>query len=313
MAVSRLRLLVGRLPTLLRSLTSRARGGNPVDAYWNEHTVNSTPFQSAEESLRYLEWRFEEYPLFREFMGLYGRHDGEVVLDYGCGPGNDLVGFLVHTAARKVIGLDVSAKALALARQRLALHAPDPARVELIQVTDASPAVPLPADCADYVYCEGVLQHTSNPAAILAEFHRILRPGGRACVMVYNRDSLWLHLYTAYVKQILEGAFAGLPIEEAFARNTDGQACPIARCYAGEEFAALCRGAGFAAEFVGGYLSRWELTCLGRFGRQALEDDRLPAEHRAFLRELTHDPTGYPVYRGKHAGVGGVYRLAKAA
>src|SRR5437016_1773300 len=61
-----------------------------VDRYWTAHTVNSTPFLTPKQSLRYLEGRFAEYPLFREFSGLYGAHVGEVVVDYGCGPGNDL-------------------------------------------------------------------------------------------------------------------------------------------------------------------------------------------------------------------------------
>ena len=25
--------------------------------------------------------------------GLYGQHDGQAILDYGCGPGNDVIGF----------------------------------------------------------------------------------------------------------------------------------------------------------------------------------------------------------------------------
>jgi hypothetical protein len=31
-------------------------------------------------------------------------------LDYGCGPGNDVVGFLLHTNAKQVIGMDVFAE-----------------------------------------------------------------------------------------------------------------------------------------------------------------------------------------------------------
>ena len=110
------------------SITERAATANPtaVDLYWGKHTVNSTPFNSAEKSLQYLEWRFGQYPLFRELMELWGEHDDRVVLDYGCGPGNDLTGLLVYIKARKVIGIDVSVKALELARRRLALHKIDP-------------------------------------------------------------------------------------------------------------------------------------------------------------------------------------------
>jgi ubiquinone/menaquinone biosynthesis C-methylase UbiE len=83
------------------------------------HTIHSKPFITANESLHYLEECFKEYPLYRELMDVWGKHDDEVILDYGCGPGNDLVGFLAYSGAQKVIGIDVSKKALELASQRL--------------------------------------------------------------------------------------------------------------------------------------------------------------------------------------------------
>jgi ubiquinone/menaquinone biosynthesis C-methylase UbiE len=284
-----------------------------VDAYWGQHTVNSVPFRSRKESLDYLEWRFEEYPLFRELMELYGDHAGETVLDYGCGPGNDVVGFLEHSRAARVIGVDISEKALGLAQRRLALHGVDPRRVRLIQLTDADSRVPLPDGSVDYVYCEGVLQHTSRPGRILGEFHRILRAGGCACVMVYNIHSIWRNLYTAYEKRVIEGQFAGLTLDEAFARNTDGPECPIARCYRPEEFGALGERQGFRTTYRGGYLARHELRMIARYAAQAVDDPRLPEEQRAFLRDLTRDEQGFPMYQGKYAGVGGVYHLRKGS
>jgi len=35
-----------------------------------------------------------------------------------------------------------------------------------------------PADCFDHICCISVLEHTRDPAAILQEFHRCLKPGG---------------------------------------------------------------------------------------------------------------------------------------
>ena len=280
-----------------------------MDRYWNRHLVRREPFGSAEESASYLEWRFDEYPLFREFSGLWGDHDGQVVLDYGCGPGNDVVGFLIHTGARKVIGIDVSASALELARERIALHEVDPERFELIEASDSEPTIPLPDGSVAFFQSMGVLHHTSEPLAILRELRRVIRAGGEARVMVYNRDSLWLHLYTAYVIKIREGRYPELSDEEAFEHTTDGPDCPIARCYDPEEFIALCAEAGFEAGFLGGYLSRHELALLDSDGEQAIGDDRLGAEHRDFLRELERDGDGYPTWRGKHAGVGGSYLL----
>lgn len=279
-----------------------------VDEYWSSHTVNSRPFKSAEESLAYLEWRFDEYPLFREFMGLWGDHDGDVILDFGCGPGNDVTGFLTHTSAR-VIGIDVSPKALALARDRVALHGIDPARVELIQTSDGDTSVPLDSSTVDYINCGGVLHHTSEPEVLLTEFRRVLRDSGEARIMVYNRDSLWFHLYTAYARMIVEGAFAGSNVDEAFSRNTDGEECPIARAYVPGDFIALAEAAGFDAEFVGGYFARIELDLHRTLLSEALADPRLGDEQRIFLTALRPSPAGYPSLRGKEAGVGGSYVL----
>lgn len=93
-----------------------------VDSYWGEHTVEKIPFVSAWESKQYFKWLIREYPLLDEFMDFYKNREGQVMLDYGCGPGNDLFRFLVINKAEKVIGMDVSYKALIQAAKRLALH-----------------------------------------------------------------------------------------------------------------------------------------------------------------------------------------------
>ncbi len=84
-------------------------------------------------------------------MELYGTHKNETVLDYGCGPGNDLVGFLLYSKAKKVIGIDISRKALELAASRLRLHRIDPERVQLIETKDSRPVIPLVAESIEYV------------------------------------------------------------------------------------------------------------------------------------------------------------------
>jgi ubiquinone/menaquinone biosynthesis C-methylase UbiE len=282
-----------------------------VDQYWTRHTVRAQRFRSRRASERNLEWRFSEYPLFREFSGLWGDHDGEVILDYGCGPGNDLTGFAVHTGARRIIGFDVSQMALDIAAGRLELHGVDDRRVELLSGADDEPAIGLEDASVDHVNCQGVLHHTSDPQAIVAELARVLRPGGTATIMVYNRESVWFHLYTAYERMIVEDAFSGADIYEAFRRNTDGPECPISRSYVPEEFAGLCRAAGFEVEYVGGYLSKHELNVLDRSWARAIVDTRLAPEHRGFLRALTYDFAGRPMYEGLHAGIGGTYRLRK--
>jgi SAM-dependent methyltransferase len=295
--------------SVLRRLTSRQ--GTPVERYWNRHTVNSSRFESAEQSDAYLEWRFGQYPLFRELMDLWGQHDGERILDYGCGPGDDVTGFLVHTGARRVTGADISHKALGLTGSRLKLHGVDPERYELLQLSDAEPGVPLDDGSVDYVHCGGVIQHTTSPELVLRELARVLRPGGRGRIMVYNRDSLYFHLYTAYTRRILDGLFEGLTPDEAFARNTDGPKCPISRAFRPSEFCELARAAGFGIEFLGGYYADIELDLWRETGADALAEPRLGDEHKDFLRRVTDGADGYPEFEGSYAGVGGVYGVTR--
>jgi SAM-dependent methyltransferase len=309
-------------PPLAR-LLARLRGGGVrikraarneptlVDDYWSRHTVNSTPFTSAEESEAYLVWRNEQYPLFPEFMDIWGDHAGQVVLDYGCGPGNDVTGYMLYSGARKVIGIDVSAKALELARHRVELHGFRADQVKLVQTADDTQTIPLKNGGVDYVNCGGVIHHTSHPYAILRELHRVLRPGGTGCIMVYNRRSLWFHLYVAYVRMLIDGDFAGLAVEEAFKHSTDGEDCPISIPYDPDVFIGLLENAGFEADFIGGYISVHELKCWAQHGQQAIGNSLLAEEHRSFLRRVAFDDSGYPMVDGKHAGIGGVYRLRK--
>jgi SAM-dependent methyltransferase len=283
---------------------------NDVEAFWTGHTVRDEEFTSAEESFAHLDWRSKEYPLFHELMGLWGDHSKDVVLDFGCGPGNDLVGFLVHGNAKEVIGVDISATSLRLARKRLGLHGLSASRYTLIKSIDTDPWILLPDASVNHIYSQGVLHHTSNPGEILDEFHRILRPGGTASIMVYNYDSLYLHLYVAYRLQILQGRDPGLTIEKAFQRNTDGDDCPISIPYRPFEFFRTCQKAGFDVDFLGGYFNWLELDLWASDGQQAMADERLGEEHRSFLRSLVMR-NGYPTLDGLPAGIGGVYRLTR--
>jgi SAM-dependent methyltransferase len=53
------------------------------------------------------------------------------------------------------------------------------------------------------VYGHGVIQYTSEPERLVRECHRVLRPGGRAIFMVYNRVS-WLNALSKVMKVPLE-------------------------------------------------------------------------------------------------------------
>lgn len=276
-------------------------------AYWTVHMVAHNTVDSAEGSLHHFHWRNAQYPGYISLMPVTGQ-DGKVVLDYGCGPGNDVVGFAVYSNPGRLIAVDVSKPALAIAEQRLALHGKT---AEFIHVDEISNAIPVPSESVDYIHASGVLHHCANLTAVLKELHRILKSDGKMMVMVYNYQSLWLHLYVAWIHQLSLEKYRGMPVLEAFRRTTDGEECPISRCYKPDQFLALMREHGFDGTFNGAAVSLTEMKCLER-RFDAISDRRLPAEHREFLSALTFDEQGIPRYQGVVAGIDACYAFRKS-
>jgi SAM-dependent methyltransferase len=276
-----------------------------IKKFWEDHNVTShSIFKDAEASLKYFHWRNSQYFNYIQLMPVTGQ-DNKIVLDYGCGPGNDLVGFSVYSKPKQLIGVDVSEVSINEAKARLNLHG-----VEAQMIIPLDNTIPLENESIDYIHSSGVLHHTDNMGAILAEFQRILKPGGECRIMVYNYDSIWLHLYTAYQKMIVEGLFEGLSIRDAFAKTTDGPNCPVSNVYKHNEFIEIVRSSGFDGQFLGAAISMHELSlCYKKF--DAIMNQAFREESRDFLLSLTIDKHGYPLYGDHYAGVDGCYLIKK--
>lgn len=280
---------------------SDAVASTDAERYWSAHTVVQPPLFLRRRARKYFEQLAATYPLIEELMN-YREPPSGAVLDYGCGTGDGIARFLLQ-GAEHVTGVDVSERALAITAGRLAMYGIPRERARLVQISDAPGRVPAPDGSFDYVHCHGVVQHVSDQQRVLVELARLLAPGGRVRIMVYNRASVWYHLYVPYVRQILGGIDVELPVDEAFRRSTDGEDCPISRAYEPDGFVQLAESAGLPVRFVGGYLSRWEIEALEHLDA-ALTDGRLADEHRAFLARLEFRD-GLPYADGMAAGIGG--------
>jgi ubiquinone/menaquinone biosynthesis C-methylase UbiE len=281
-----------------------SKGGSA--SYWTNHMVDNKTFDNAESSLHHFKWRNSQYPGYIELMPVKG-HDNKIIVDYGCGPGNDLTGFSVYSSPKKLIGMDVSKSALGVASKRLALHG---IKAELIQLDENNNKLPIDSESVDLVHSSGVLHHCKDLDTILGELHRILKKDGEMQIMVYNYDSLWLHLYTAYIFQIERGIYKDLDVLEAFKKTTDGPFCPISYCYKPGVFIKLVEKFGFRGKFLGASSSMTEMKFLNR-RFDAISDIRLDEEHRNFLSDLSFNNRGMPLYNGNIAGINACYKFYK--
>lgn len=164
-----------------------------VRAFWEERPCGSRHGAGSEGSEAYfaqVERRREELePFIASFADFDGAR-GEDVLEIGVGLGTDFVRF--GRAGARLTGVDLTERAISLVRRRLqheGLSAD-------LRVADAE-SLPFADDRFDVVYSWGVIHHTPRPERAIEEALRVLKPEGRACIMLYARHSwvaaaLWI-------------------------------------------------------------------------------------------------------------------------
>jgi SAM-dependent methyltransferase len=308
--------------------------------YWNNHTVNAPHFKTKEESLNYLKWRSNKYPLFQKIC-LGNNYDisenSEVILDYGCGPGNDIVGYYEYNNnIKKIWALDISEKAIQLAKRRLELHGAKKVNFICLKTEKILSKKPLflnsyiDSNSVDYIQSLGVLHHTHDIINILKEFYRILKTHKKCTTMVYNKESIWYHLYCGYVLKVLdpnelEGNVVAtgakqkaiqvkgdnnVTTDDIFHHCTDGITCPIAFAFSNDEWKNICNSCGFKTSHTGNYYSDYEVFIFNKYYKKALNDNRLDKDHREFLENL-EIRNGAIYYNNQIAGIGLCHELRK--
>src|SRR5262249_46475929 len=121
---------------------------------------------------------------------------GRMVLEVGCGAGVDLARFAKGGAI--ATGVDLAPSAIALARANFEQQG----LAARLEVADGE-RLPFPDGKFDLVYAHGVVQYTADPARLVAECRRVVKPGGQAVFQVYNRIS-WLNALSKLMKVGLE-------------------------------------------------------------------------------------------------------------
>ncbi len=245
------------MPDPNNNLKERVRAfwqANPCGVKFAEAAPGTRRFYELVEAHRYTkEWHIPEAADFAGARGLQ-------VLEIGCGLGTD--GAQFAEAGADYTGVDLTEAAVALARKRFELFG----LPGHFQTADAE-NLDFAADSFDLVYSHGVLHHTPETAQAIREIHRVLRPGGRAVVMLYHRGSYNYRVNISVLRRAgaqllrwepgvkLVHRLTGEPLDslrdharllktekdaylkpdEFLSQNTDGAGNPLARVYSRSE------------------------------------------------------------------------------
>jgi glycosyltransferase involved in cell wall biosynthesis/ubiquinone/menaquinone biosynthesis C-methylase UbiE len=227
-------------PIVVQIATTKGEKVETGDAYkdqvqrqWDNDPAGSHYVKGAKPHT--LEWfkeveayRYGHYAPWMQDVMEFDRHAGHTLLEIGAGIGTDLAQFAGHGAV--VTDLDLSAGHLALARENFARRG-----LEGTFVHHDAERLPFDDTQFDVVYSNGVIHHTPNTKSVVGEIHRVLKPGGKAIIMVYAENSIhyWRNLVWAIgIKegQLLQWSMGEI-MSRAVERSDNASARPLVKVY----------------------------------------------------------------------------------
>ncbi|BAZ05879.1 class I SAM-dependent methyltransferase [Calothrix sp. NIES-3974] len=132
-------------------------------------------------------WRWNWLAAYNFCAGRKPERENIRILDAGCGSG---VGteYLVHLNPHaQVVGIDISAGTLEVARERCRRSGADRVEFQQLSLFDVEQ---LPGEF-DLINCVGVLHHTDDPVRGIQALGRKLAPGGIFHIFVYGELGRW--------------------------------------------------------------------------------------------------------------------------
>jgi ubiquinone/menaquinone biosynthesis C-methylase UbiE len=210
---------------------------------WNQnpvgvHYAKLSRVESLEWFLEIERHRYGVYAPWMPEVMEFKDHAGHDVLEIGGGLGTDLSQFASNGA--RVTDVDLSAGHLALARRNFALRG-----LTGTFVHHDAETLPFEDNSFDVVYSNGVLHHTPNTSQVVREVRRVLRPGGKAIIMMYAEVS-WHYLETQVWKLGLDKErLKTLSIGDIMSRYVEMTATesrPLVKVYTARRLRSLFEG-----------------------------------------------------------------------
>jgi SAM-dependent methyltransferase len=175
-------------------MKSRSESVAEVQRFYREETTGVVRPQALGESASRAQFRD-----YVDFVRAVSPPPG-ALLDLGCGAGWSSL--LFAESGYETTGMDLNAAAF------------EPRAGERLTFIEGDAmAIPFADGSFDVVCAAAALEHVPDPPRVLAEMHRVLAPGGIACIVGPNLLSVGLSLAS------IRRAFTNRPVRRVFARS----------------------------------------------------------------------------------------------
>ncbi len=160
-------------------------GVSAVHSFWNTEACGTHFVENAADEKDFFE-KFRHYRYSTEWhiplLVPFAEARGSKVLEIGTGNGAEGVMFALNGA--QYTGVDLTEAALEATRRHFAVMGLS----GTFQKENAE-QLSFPNETFDLVFSHGVLHHTPNTQRAVDEVYRVLKPGGRAIIMLYHKHS----------------------------------------------------------------------------------------------------------------------------
>ena len=112
----------------------------------------------------------------RDWFDLLQLAGGQKALEVACGSGGVTCAMASHTGAASV-GVDINVHGIEAAKKRA--ERDGVSSIVSFQVVDAGNRLPFPDESFDVAFCNDSINHLPGRSAVLQDWYRLLRPGGR--------------------------------------------------------------------------------------------------------------------------------------
>lgn len=183
----------------------------PPQVWYSSHEPLTLPWFN---ELAYKRYHDPGYLSYLLSIAEFDAHPGEKVLEIGTGVGTDLVSYARGGA--RVTGIDLTENAVKITQAHLEMLGLE---YDDVRVADAE-ELPFEDGSFDVVFSCGVLHHTPRIDKTLDEVYRVLKPNGKAIIILYARG--WKHwVKRIFIKGILGGQLLRNSYQSVINRNTE--------------------------------------------------------------------------------------------
>lgn len=202
---------------------------NSIKDWWNEHLFiynkkrgavagefNEEFFQNIDRKvLKWMSpWAHTNSALLSNLID-FENLKGKKILDIAVGTGWTTESFC--RAGADVIAIDITPRAVETTKKRLELRGLSARVFEADQEN-----LPFPDESFDYVLAWGCQMHTPGTQEAINEVYRVLKKGGRAGSMMYNKNSLHWKYFIWFGKGVARLKLLKYTEQELANRYTDG-------------------------------------------------------------------------------------------